>query len=112
MTEPEQRRHPRVKPPKSIVVGWQSGTQRAVCYAENISVGGAFIRTKVTVPERSLVQLLLDMPAGQVRGRAIVRRVSENLGMAVEIIAMDQEDRGRLLRQLRELLQTTPSVSS
>ena len=107
MTEPEHRRHPRVKPPKSIVVGWQSGTQRAVCYADNISVSGAFIRSKVTVPERSLVQLLLAMPVGQVRGRAIVRRVIENVGMAIEIIAMDQEDRGRLLRQMRDLLQAS-----
>jgi hypothetical protein len=105
MTGPEQRRHPRVKPPNSIVIGWQSGTQRGVSYADNMSVSGAFIRTKVTVPERSLVQVLLDMPVGQVRGRALVRRVAENSGMAVEIIAMDQEDRGRLLRQMRDLLQ-------
>jgi hypothetical protein len=101
----EQRRYPRIKPPKSVIVGWHSGTHRGVCYAENLSVGGAFIRTKETVPERSLVQVLLDMPVGQVRGRAVVRRVSENVSMAVEIIAMDQEDRARLLRQMKDLLQ-------
>lgn len=105
MNAQELRRHPRVKPPKTVLVGWQSGTVRGVSYAESLSVSGAFVRTKETVPLRSLVQVLLDMPVGQVRGRAIVRRISENKGMAVEIIAMDQEDRGRLLRQMRELLQ-------
>jgi hypothetical protein len=48
------------------------------------------------------VQILLDMPVGQVRGRAIVRRVADH-GMGIQIIAMDPGDRARLRQQLREL---------
>jgi hypothetical protein len=99
----EQRRYPRVKPPKSVVVAWQSGTQRDVSYVENLALGGLYVRTKKKVALRSLVQILLDMPVGQVRGRAVVRRVGENHGMGIQIIAMDPEDRARLLQQLHEL---------
>lgn len=99
----EQRQHPRIKPPKSVLAAWQSGTQRDVSYVESMGLGGLFLRTKKKVAIRSLVKLLLDMPIGQVRGRGVVRRHQEHYGIAVQFIAMDPEDRGRLLRQLREL---------
>jgi len=105
MSAPEQRKYPRLKPPKSVVVAWQSGIQRGVSYVESMALGGLFLRTKVALPLRSLVILLLDMPVGQVRGRAIVRRVQEAQGVAVQIIAMDPEDRARLQRQLLNLTQ-------
>jgi len=38
-----------------------------------------------------------------VRGRAVVRRYQEHYGIAVQFIAMDPEDRGRLVRQIRDL---------
>jgi hypothetical protein len=102
----EQRQHPRIKPPKSVVVAWQSGTHREVCYVENLALGGLYVRTKKKIPLRSAVQILLDMPVGQVRGRAIVRRVADQ-GMGIQIIAMDPGDRARLRQQLRELPPST-----
>ncbi len=102
-----QRQHPRVKPPKSVVVAWQSGTQRDVSYVENLCLGGLYVRTKKKVALRSLVQILLDMPVGQVRGRAVVRRLGEDHGMGIQIIAMDPGDRARLRQQLRDLLPAT-----
>jgi hypothetical protein len=77
--------------------------QRDVSYVENLAVGGVFLRTKKKVAIRSLVQVLLDMPLGQVRGRGVVRRHQEQYGIAVQFIAMDPEDRGRLVRQIRDL---------
>jgi hypothetical protein len=77
--------------------------QREVSYVENLAIGGVFLRTKKKVALRSLVQVLLDMPVGQVRGRGVVRRHQEHHGIAVQFIAMDPEDRGRLLRQIRDL---------
>lgn len=102
MKHAEQRQHPRIKPPKSVVVAWQSGTHRDVCYVENLALGGLYVRTKQRIPLRSAVQILLDMPVGQVRGRAVVRRLADH-GMGIEIIAMDPTDRARLRQQLREL---------
>jgi putative N-acetylmannosamine-6-phosphate epimerase len=100
----EQRYYPRVKPPKSIVAAWQAGTRRGVSFLDSLSVGGFFVRTKEALPIRCLVKILLDLPGGQVRCRAIVRRVRENYGVAVQIIAMDPSDRARLFEQVRTLL--------
>jgi len=100
----DQRKYPRLKPPRSFVVAWRSGMTRDVSYMESLGLGGLFIRPKHPVPIRSSVQLLLDTPAGQIRGRAIVRRVQEKTGMAVQIIAMDPSDRALLHRELRDLL--------
>ena len=103
MGDVEQRQHPRIKPPKSVLVAWQSGVQRDVSYVESLALGGVFLRTKKKVALRSLVKLLLDMPLGQVRGRGVVRRHQEHYGIAVQFIAMDPDDRSRLVRQIREL---------
>ena len=104
MPPPDLRKYPRTRPPKSFVLAWQSGITRDVSYMESIALEGLFVRTKRPAPLRSSVQLLLDTPAGQIRGRAIVRRVHENSGMALQIIAMDPSDRALLHRGLRDLL--------
>jgi hypothetical protein len=86
-------------------VAWQAGTQRAVSRLESLALGGLFVLTREPVPLRSMVKLLLDMPlGGEVRARGVVRRVSPAKGMAVEFIAMDQEDRARLSKLLQPLL--------
>lgn len=99
----EQRKYPRLKPPKTVVVAWQSGVQRDVSYVESLGLAGLYLRTKKKVALRSLVQILMDMPLGQVRGRAVVRWVSEHHGMGLQFIAMEPEDRARLFRQLKVL---------
>jgi hypothetical protein len=50
------------------------------------------------------VQVLLDLPVGQVRARAIVRRIWDGHGVAVQFIAMDPSDRARLFQQMNSLL--------
>ena len=97
----------RIKPPPSVLGAWRSGLQREVSYVESLALGGVFLRTKKKVALRSLVQILLDMPLGQVRGRGVVRRYQEHYGIAVQFIAMDPEDRGRLVRQIRDLTLST-----
>lgn len=104
MFAPEQRYYPRVQSPKSIVAAWQTGTLRGVSFLDSLSVGGLFVCTKEALPLRGLVQILLDLPVGQVRCRAVVRRVIENHGAAVQIVAMDPTDRARLSEQVRSLL--------
>src|SRR5208283_2942305 len=107
MPVPDQRKYPRVKPPRTFVVAWRSGMTRDVSYMDSLALGGLFIRTRRPVPLRSSVQLLLDTPAGQIRGRAIVRRVHEKTGMALQIIAMDPGDRA-LVDRARPILATPP----
>lgn len=102
----EKRKSPRLIPPKSVVAAWKSGVLRDVSYVESLGLTGLFLRTKKQVALRSPVQLLLDMPLGQVRGRAVVRWCEEQHGIGLQIIAMDQEDRARLFRQLKALEST------
>jgi len=104
MIAPDQRRYPRVRPPRSVVAAWQAGTLRGVSFVESLAIGGLFVRTKEAIPLRCLVQILLDLPVGQVRARAIVRRVREGRGVAVQFIAMDPTDRARLFQQVNALL--------
>src|SRR6202166_3387264 len=100
----EQRRYPRVRSPKGLVVAWQSGTRRAVSYLESLAMGGRFVCTRQPLPLRSMVKILFDFPIGEVRARAVVRRIIAQRGMGIEFIAMNQEDRARLGRMLMPLL--------
>lgn len=107
MNAADKRKYPRVRPPKSVVAAWQAGTQRGVSFVDNLAVGGLFVRTRERLPLRCLVQVLLDLPGGQVRGRAIVRRIREGHGIGVQFIAMDPTDRARLFQQIQTLLPAT-----
>ena len=71
MGDAELRRYPRVVPPRSLRVAWQSGTRRAVSYLESIALGGLFVVTRQPVPIRSMVKVLLDLPFGEVRAPAV-----------------------------------------
>jgi hypothetical protein len=104
MKDVEQRRYRRVSSPKGLVVAWQSGTRRAVSSLESLAMGGMFVLTRQAIPLRSMVKVLFDLPIGEVRARAVVRRVIPQRGMGIEFIAMDQEDRARLGRMLMPLL--------
>jgi len=99
----EQRRYPRVPSPEGLVVAWQSGRRRTVSYLESLALGGLFVLTRQPLPLRSMVKILFDFPIGEVRARAVVRRIAQR-GMGIEFIAMDQEDRARLGRMLMPLL--------
>lgn len=103
MADADQRRYPRVVPPRSLVVAWQSGTRRAVSYLESLGLGGLFLLTRHPAPLRSMVKILLDLPLGEVRARAVVRRVMPSRGMGIEFIAMTQEDRARLNKALQPM---------
>lgn len=100
----QQRKHPRVKAPKGMLVAWEAGTRRSVSYLESMALGGLFIRTKQPPPVRSAVRVLVELPSGDIRARAVVRRVAPAKGMGVEFISMSPEDRARLNHLLRPLL--------
>jgi len=102
----EFRRYPRVVPPRGLRVAWQSGARRAVSYLESMALGGLFVATRQPAPIRSMVKVLMDLPIGEVRARAVVRRVTPARGMGLEFIAMTQEDRARLTKALQPMLAT------
>jgi PilZ domain len=105
LVEAEQRRYPRVIPSRRVMVAWQSGTRRTVSYLGSIALGGLFVLTQQPAPLSSMVKLLMDLPFGEVRARGVVRRITPARGMAIEFVAMTQEDRGRLNKALQPMFE-------
>ena len=103
-TPKKTRRHPRVKSPKGLFVAWETGTRRSVSRLETLSLGGVFIHTAEPPPIGSTINILLAMQSGDVRARAIVRRIAPSKGMGIEFISMTPEDRARLNKQLQQLI--------
>src|SRR5215467_13360855 len=100
---PNKRRYPRANVPKTALVAWKNGSQKTVSPVENLALGGLFIRTKNPATAGTTLQLVFNTPQGEVRVRAAVRNVKPNEGMGVAIVSMEQEDRGRLDRWLKQL---------
>jgi hypothetical protein len=97
------RRYPRISSPKGTILAWQSASERHVSHVANLGLGGLYIRTTEPPPPGTFIQLLLDVPTGEVRGRAVVQRSKLQDGMGVRFVAMQQEDRARFARWLKHL---------
>ena len=103
MSDNERRRYPRTKAPNDLFVAWQTGNHKGVSRLDTLGLGGLFIHTRTPAAAKSLVSVLVEAPNGDVRARAVVRRVVAQKGMGLEFVAMTQEDRGRLIQYLRRL---------
>jgi hypothetical protein len=79
------------------------GTQKHLALAENLSLGGLFIRTANPPPAGTSIKLLFEAPEGEVRARAVVRNLVPGQGMGLAIMSMEPEHRSRLLRWLQRL---------
>jgi len=91
-TTNDLRRYPRVPSPKGTILAWQSASSRQVSRLANLSLFGLHIRTTEPPPTGTVIQLLLNVPAGEVRARAVVQRSEPKRGMGVKLVAMQQED--------------------
>jgi len=69
----ERRRTPRYRAPKDLLVGWQGAGKRNVSNAEELGVGGVFLLVAHPLSAGTHVEMLFDVPGGEVRARAIVR---------------------------------------
>ncbi|HEV2615482.1 MAG TPA: PilZ domain-containing protein [Candidatus Acidoferrales bacterium] len=99
-----QRRHPRIKVRKILLVAWQGAGHRDACRARNLCLGGIYINTRDPVDVGEIVELFFDTPDGEVRTRAVVRSMHFGRGMGVEFIGMDFLERRHLHARLKTLL--------
>ena len=97
------RRYPRFPCPKGTHLAWQTANKRVVSSIVNLGLGGLYIRTVEPPSPGTFIQLLLDVPAGEVRARAVVQRSKPKEGMGVKFVAMQQEDRARFDQWLKHL---------
>src|SRR5438270_11195667 len=91
-----KRRYLRVKLTKGMLVAWQYSGGRSVSRVATLGLGGLFISTKEPLPIGTVLNLLFQVPGGEVRARATVKNVKAGEGMAVSFIDMDHEARARL----------------
>ena len=78
-----------------------------------MGLGGLYLCTAHPPSEGSMIELILDLPTGAFRARAIVRRSTPGKGMGVEFVRMSPEDRAKLNQYLsrQEVSQEAPAVA-
>jgi len=86
-----------------MVVGWQGGGKRDVSAADMFSMGGVFVAVAQPLPPGTGLELIFDVPSGEVRARAVVRHGRPGQGMGVQFVHMRADDRARLNRFLQQL---------
>jgi hypothetical protein len=99
-----ERRYPRIGLPLGMSVIWQGSGGGLVSRVSTLGLGGLFIQVHDPPRVGDLIQLLLVIPGGEVRARAIVRLSQPGEGMGVEFSAMSPEARGRLQHLLQRLI--------
>jgi hypothetical protein len=99
----KSRRYARVELPKGMLVGWQHYGVRKVSRVRVLALGGLFIATPAPPPVGDVIQLIFEVPGGDVRARAMIRDSQPGKGMGIEFTAMNPEARARLNRLMKVL---------
>jgi tetratricopeptide (TPR) repeat protein len=95
-----RRKYPRLRAPKGILVGWKSAGQTTATRLEIMGLGGFYLHAANPPSIGSTIELVCDLPTGEVRARAIVRSSAPGKGMGIQFVQMRPEDRAKLNRYL------------
>ena len=108
-----RRKYPRIRAPKGMWVGWKSAGQESTSRAGTIGLGGLYLHAATPPSEGSTIELILELPTGIFRARAIVRRSTTGKGMGVQFVQMSPGDRAKLNQYLsrQEVSQKGPAVA-
>jgi hypothetical protein len=104
------RRFQRIPTPIGVWVAWQDGARQEVSRVRDLNVGGLFIATPTPVALGTAITVLLSVPEGEIRSRAIVRNVTPGEGMGIQFVDMTQTDGVRLDRLVTRLLPKIASI--
>jgi hypothetical protein len=97
------RRYARVPLPKGARVAWEHLGKRKVSTASVLALGGLFISTPEPPPVGDFINLVLEIPGGEVRARALVCDSQPGKGMGIEFTVMGQGERARLNQLIKTL---------
>lgn len=104
------RRYARIATPKGVWVAWQDGARQEVSRVLDLNVGGLFLNTERPCAVGASISVLLSVPEGEIRGRAVVRNISVK-GMGIEFVELREQDSARLHRLIARLLPASQDVS-
>ncbi len=89
---------------QGIWVAWQlAKKQRNVSRVSDLSTGGVFIATSLTIAIGTNIEMLFALPEGEMRIHGVVRYAAAGKGVGVEFMKMGTGDRARLQELLRRL---------
>ena len=79
-----------------------------------MGLGGLYLQAANPPSVGSTIELVLDLPTGEVRARAIVRSSMPQKGMGIQFVQMRPEDRAKLNRYLsrQKTSQEAPAVGA
>jgi PilZ domain len=106
------RRYQRIATPKGVWVAWQDGKQQSVSRVRDLNLGGLFVATTTPMALGSVVTLLMSVPEGEIRSRAVVRNVVPGEGMGVQFSEISAEDAARVQKLVTRLLRAESATSS
>ena len=98
-----RRRYTRFRAPKRTFLGWQGAGVRHVSRVSEFSLGGMFIMTEHACAVGTPLEILFDVPGGEIRLRAVVRNVRPGKGMGVAVIKMAGDHRAQSDGFLKQL---------
>jgi PilZ domain len=98
------RRYARIGLYEGPLVAWQGTSVRTVSRVATLGLGGLFIAAARPAELGEGIKMVLHVPGGEVRARAMVRSSHPGKGMGVEFTSMRPEDRARLHQLVRQLL--------
>jgi hypothetical protein len=101
-TQPERRRYPRLATPPKTLVALQGVGGSRVYNCVEVGLGGMRLETGDNAGEGSTVKFGVMVNNDIVRGRATIKRVSEE-GIALSYTALDMTARARLRAFITEL---------
>jgi PilZ domain len=102
------RRYQRIGLRQGPWVAWQGPGGRSVSRLATLGLGGLFIEAAAPPAAGEGIKIVFRVAGGEVSARAMVRSSHPGKGMGVEFTSMRPEDRARLDRLLRKLLELLP----
>ena len=84
-------------------MGWRGGGKQNASFADTLSMGGVFLCVTEPLSVGTTVELIFDVPSGEVRARATVRHGRAGRGMGLQFIHMASDCRARLYRFVQRL---------
>jgi PilZ domain len=104
------RRYSRIATPKGVWVAWQDGARQEVSRVQDLNIGGLFVATENPSAVGKIISILLSVPEGEIRGRAVVRNVTSK-GMGIEFVELREQDSARLHVLIARLLPASQASS-
>lgn len=104
------RRYSRIPTPKGVWVAWQDGGRQEVSRVMDLNSGGLFVTTENPCAVGTSISILLSVPEGEIRGRAVVRNLSMK-GMGVEFVELREQDAVRIQQLIARLLPASENAA-